>query len=284
MSYNTKEISRQDGSPVELYDIALGSESWHFCSGEDSFTIDMVDYTPLPAMREGVSIGQEERTTELAIILPASHEFVRKYIDVIPGTIATVTIRRFHRDDTDVEVISLFKGSVAAVKFDNNGATASVGIAPFTDRISLSMPRFVYSSLCNAILGDQWCTVDLDAGVTPDANAFPYTHVGTCSSVDILHLQVGGIVSAGYPDNFFTAGRIVTPAGDTRLIVKQTGNHVYVYVPLFEGTALETHSLTLIVGCDHSATSCHGKFDNLEHFQGFPYVPSTNPFTTGLLT
>lgn len=283
MSYTAKENSRQDGSPVELYDITLGSESWHFCSGEDAFNITpSTQYEPLPTMRDGINVGPEDRKREVAVILPASHEFVRKYIIVIPGTIATITIRRFHRNDDDVETISLFKGIVTAVRFDDNGATASIGVAPFTDRMGLSMPRFVYSSLCNAVLGDQWCTVDLENGSTPDEDSFPYKHIGTASSTQTLSVQIGGITGAGYPDNFFTAGRVVTNAGDTRLVVRQTGNHVRVYVPFFEGTDLDGQSLTIFVGCDHSVTMCHDRFRNVINFQGYPYVPSNNPFQTGL--
>lgn len=280
MSYGPLEISRDSSSPVELYDIALGAEAWHFTSAEDPVTIDGTDYMPIAINRESVPLASEERTEELAVTLPSDHEFVQKYVNVVPGDIATITIRRFQRYDDDTEVISLFKGVVSAVAFTNNGSVAQIGIAPFTDNLSKPMPRYVYSGLCNNILGDQWCTIDLETG--EDVDSRPFKFVGNCSDVDYTTITVDG-VGAAYPDNFFQAGVLKTAAGDQRLIVKQVGDTLYLYIPLFEGVALEGNDVTLYAGCDHSLTVCQNKFDNVINYGGFPFVPRNNPFETGLV-
>jgi uncharacterized phage protein (TIGR02218 family) len=284
MSYNGEESSRKSGSPVELYDINLGSDSWHFTSSEDTITMDAIDYEPMPVHRESFPIGREENKPETPITLPASHPFVRKFIQLVPSEIASVSLRRYHRFDLTTEVISLFTGYVTGVKFSDDGLTATIGVAPFTANMSRPVPRYVYSGLCNHVLGDRWCnadgTVDLATDSSPGGKAFKY--VGNLSAFTTpTRITVDG-VSSTYPDNFFQSGRVVTAAGDTRLITHQIGNSCYLYVPLFEGAALIGNNVTLFAGCDHTVPTCKDKFGNVINFGGFPFVPLNNPFNTGL--
>lgn len=281
MSYNAEEYSNADGSPVELYDIVLGATSWHFCSGEDAITQDAVLYTPLTVDRDTLPVGPSERTNDFGISLPATHPFVLKYRLLVPGQKATVTIRRIHRTDGSHAVINLFKGVVVAIAFVNNGATAQIGVAPGTSNFTLMMPRYVYSSQCNHVLGDRWCTIDLETGTS--LTGFPYKHSNTVVSVTGKDIVVGGIVGAGYPDDFFAGGVLVTAAGDRRLIVGQTGDHCYVYIPPFEGTALVGTTVAVYAGCDHTLDTCTSKFDNRINYGGFNYVPLTSPFSNSVV-
>lgn len=281
MTYEPKEISREDGSPVELYTITLGSQSWHFTSGAEEIELDMDTYVPLPVSRDAVTIGKQDLTQEVGVVLPGDHEFVSLYKLLVPASKAFLTIRRFHRTDDDVQVIALFKGVVSAIKFEGNGATASIGVAPLTDNLNLTIPRYVYSSLCNHVLGDRWCTKNLDTQSSPDM--FAYKFVGNANTVERNRIIVDGLTTAAYPDNFFAAGKVVTAAGDQRLVTHSNGNNLFVYVPFFEGTALEGHNVTCYAGCDHSLDACKSKFDNVINYGGFPAVPKINIFQTGLI-
>jgi uncharacterized phage protein (TIGR02218 family) len=283
MSFNGEETSRKSGSPVELYDINLGTQSWHFTSGEEPVTIDMIDYEPMAIHRESFPVGREENKPETPITIPATHEFVQMFIPLVPAQIATVTLRRFHRYDLLTETISLFAGYVTGIKFSDDGLTATIGVAPFTENMSRPVPRYVYSGLCNHVLGDRWCnadgTVDLETGSTPSGLPFKFT--GTVTSVNGLSVVVSGI-SGTYPDNFFQSGRVLTAAGDTRLVTKQNGSNIHIYVPLFEGADLVGQTVSVYIGCDHSLPICASNFNNVINYGGFPFVPLTNPFNTGL--
>lgn len=279
MAYGPLEASQEDGSPIELYDIVQGDDSWHFTSSEETITIDAVEYLPIPLSRENIPMSSDERTEDLMISLPTTHEFCQRFIRLLPAETASITIRRFQRYDDDIEVIKLFRGTMSAAKYSNNGTTCQIGIAPYSENLSKPIPRYVYSGLCGNILGDRWCTVDLETGVSPDM--LPYKFEGEMLTQVSTVITIDGLGSA-YPDNFFQAGRILTPAGDTRLITKQIGDTIYLYIPLYEGAVLIGETMTLFAGCDHSLIVCGDKFDNVLNYNGFPFVPQKNPFQSGL--
>lgn len=278
MSYSGEETSRASGSPIEVYDIVLGSEEWHLTSSEEPVTISMVDYTPLALKREGIPISKDDRTTEANLALPFDHDFVQRYILIVPSEKAYVTIRRFHRYDVGPAVISLFKGVVNAVRFSSDGLIAFVGIAPFSDNLGLNIPRYNYSSLCNHVLGDRTCRIDLENDSSPTL-MLPYKFVGNFSAINGVVVTVDGIAAAGYPDHFFNSGMFKTIAGDKRCIKKQVGDIIHLLVPPFEGSGLLGQDVTIYAGCDHKISTCQNTFDNVINFGGFPTVPAKNPFT-----
>ena len=38
------------------------------------------------------------------------------------------------------------------------------------------------------------------------------------------------------------------------------------------------YPVTLVAGCDHSMAVCAGRFDKLDNYGGFPFIPPKNPF------
>ena len=38
----------------------------------------------------------------------------------------------------------------------------------------------------------------------------------------------------------------------------------------------------VFAGCDHTVDTCDQKFDNVINYGGWPYVPSKNPFESGI--
>jgi hypothetical protein len=41
-------------------------------------------------------------------------------------------------------------------------------------------------------------------------------------------------------------------------------------------------NVTLTAGCDRTRATCVAKFNNLANFMGFPYIPTKNPYSSGL--
>jgi hypothetical protein len=37
-----------------------------------------------------------------------------------------------------------------------------------------------------------------------------------------------------------------------------------------------------VAGCDHSVSTCAARFGNLANYGGFPFIPTKNPFSTGV--
>jgi hypothetical protein len=63
------------------------------------------------------------------------------------------------------------------------------------------------------------------------------------------------------------------------MIVSESGSSVELLYPV--DIAVSTN-VVLTVGCDHSTSTCASRFNNLDNYGGFPFIPSKNPFSTGV--
>lgn len=43
-------------------------------------------------------------------------------------------------------------------------------------------------------------------------------------------------------------------------------------------------TLRFYAGCNHSVVTCKDKFNNVNNYGGCPFVPTRNPFSTGVIT
>jgi hypothetical protein len=284
VSYTGQEASREGGSPVEVYDFSIGAVVYRHTSGEDPVTLGGDLYTPLAIDRENIRLGGEERTQPISVTMPSTHLFPQLYVIAVPGQRATVTIRRFHRfDSPGVEVVEIFKGRVQSVGFEANGLSAKVVVMPLTGAHSRTIPLFVFSSLCNHILGQTpdngngGCPVDLEAGVSP-VNGLPFKFSGAVSAVSANTITLPG--ANAFPVNWFTGGFVKTASLDYRLVLSHSGNNLKLLVPFTEDVLGDT--VTVYAGCDHRLVTCATVFNVADDFGGYPYVPLLNPFTTSL--
>ena len=74
--------------------------------------------------------------------------------------------------------------------------------------------------------------------------------------------------------NWFALGR-VTVGNETRLCVGANGNRLWLNAP-FRSASIGNQA-TAFAGCDKRAETCVSKFDNLDNFLGFPYIPNRHP-------
>jgi uncharacterized phage protein (TIGR02218 family) len=268
MSYLASEQSVDSGSPVELYTFNVGTTNYRFTSGAESVLYSGNTFDPLPVSREAIVIGREDRADLIAITMPSAHPFAAGYAKVVPGNRATLTIQRFHRSDPIAELLTLFKGVVRSVTFSDKGGMSRVGVMPISGALARQIPRFTFQGLCNNVLFDSWCTIS--------SAAFKYT--GAASAPVALQFDVTGL-GAAKGDDWATAG-FATYNGDYRLILKQLGNTLTLLLPFNDDVT--GHNVDVFAGCDHSLKTCNDKFSNLINFNGYPYIPTKNPFATGL--
>lgn len=268
MSYAIQENSTEEGSPVELYEFTTGGTVYYFTTGAEAIVIGGHTYVPTPVSRDTIVVGPESRTEVVQISLPEDHAFVNGYARVVPGNRALLVLKRIHRTDALTEVITVFQGVVRAVSFSDKGGFARVGVMPISGALTRQVPRYVYSSQCNHVLYDSWCT--------KVANDYKFT--GTVTANSHQFLTVPGSDANG--DGWYNAG-FATFNGDYRMIQKNTGTEIKLLLPFNDDlTGLD---VDLFAGCDHSVAVCKSdKFENLINFGGFPNVPSKNPFNTGL--
>jgi len=272
MTYQSEETSPESGRPVELFTIVLGASTFRYTSAEDDVVINAITYTAVPLLRGAFATGPDERSNTIDITLPVSNEFVRKYINSVPGSRAFLQIVRTQRDDVAQEEEATFQGLVEAVSFNKNVTEAKVTVLPLIAAVSRPIPRYVYSSQCNHVLYDP-TTCDAD---DTDPSFRLSANVTVVSGVTIT---IPG--AAAFGDGWFDGGYVETTGGtDARMVISQVGDVFTLMLPFTDSPLGST--MVALAGCGRSIAICKSKFDNVINFGGFAFVPSKNIFTSGL--
>lgn len=269
-SFDDFEISREQSKPLEIYSIVLGTETFRWTSAEDTLTVSALDYVPIPISRSQTSQTADARNKDLTITVPGDNDFASRYIDIVPGVKATVSITRLQRDESPVfdTQILIFKGQVLSVRFPDDGHTAEILVRSQEAALNRSVPRFTFMASCNHVLYDSRCGVD----------PAQFDHTGNVSAVSGSVITVDGAAASGLD---FTGG-FCTPVSTTdfRMILSQSGDDLTLLLP-FQASPL-SQNVQVFAGCDRLAGGdCGQVFDNVINFGGFPFVPNRNPFRGG---
>jgi len=265
MAFETYEESQQQGSPIELYTMTMGSDiyRWH-TSVEYEITHSGDKFYRLQISRGSIVTGQEY----LEVIMPGDLEFPLQFASIAPGRTATLTIQTYHRaDPSDVKVI--YKGVVRAVSFAKDTAEARLSLIPLSAAFDMEIPERTYQAPCNHVLFDADCKVS--AGM--------FKHEDSVTAVTGNVISVNGLLAAK-GDGWATGGYVAYGVLDYRLVLSQSGDDLTLVLPFHE-TVLD-QTVSVYAGCDHTIGTCDSKFSNKINFGGCPYVPTINIFATGI--
>lgn len=274
MSFDTYETSTEQGTPVEIYDLTFASSEYRYTSNQVDVVVEANTYAAIP-----ISRGRINRTIEkgsegkLEIVLPGDTPFVTAFALSSAGSRAFVTVRRYHRDDPATEVILIYKGTIQTVRFEANGRRAVLQARALTSAEGRTVPRMTFQGLCNHMLYSTQCGVNKDL----------FKHILYVQSVSsdgkTLTVLGAGALGADYFENGYCEF-----GSDFRMVTAQDGasnNDLHLMVPF--ATSPIAQWLTFYAGCKHRLSDdCNTKFSNAVNFGGFPYVPTKNPFESGL--
>jgi uncharacterized phage protein (TIGR02218 family) len=269
--FDTYEKSVESSQPLELYTITLGLTTWRYVAGDQAYTIGGDTFEPLAITREALNQSKEE-DQQLTITLPAMTDICRQYISTVPGQGASVKVERVQKPD-GIDRIIVFVGSLLTVTFEESGKLARLTVQAQNKAMSRTIPRNVYSSICNHVLYDPRCTID--------RTLFRITGEVLLEDVAARTIQVNG--ADGQADGYYQAGYVESTsatAPDRRLILAHVGE--VLTLNLAFGHSLLGQNVRVYAGCKHDAPTCKSKFNNLPNFGGYPFVPTTNIFSTGL--
>lgn len=263
MTYSTYENSLDSGTPIELYEFVQGSNRWNYISGADSIVRLGQTYTPMPVSRDRIKQTSDIFKDSLKLSFPRDDPFASQFLGFAPEDVTTVTVLRGHVGDPDNEFIVYWKGRVVGAKASGNEINVECE-SVFT---SIKRPglraRFEYG--CRRTLYLKGCNVNREL----------YKHEGEVLSIaNGLVVAVGG--AALQPAGFYTGGMLVAPDGTPRFITAHSGDQVTMARPL--PGLVGGMTVALYPGCDHLLGTCKNKFNNLDNFGGFPFIPGRNPF------
>lgn len=274
MTFEAYEISEESSEPVELYTFSVGTYVKYYASCPDEITTGGNTYEPIPISRTAVVMTSEDLIEPIEITVPATNPFALKYLDVPPGQEGEITIDRLQRGDVSEELQRIFYGAIHAVRFTEDFTHAVIGAFWKTAKNNRQLPRLTFGRPCNYVVGDSsTCKVNLDLAA--------FKHTGQVAGAVGRVLTVSGILG-NFADGWFTGGVVRTVTyDDRRLILSHVGNDLTLIMPFHDdlaGTLVDVRA-----GCDHDIEGdCATKFDNVIEYGGWAFVPTQNPFTSGI--
>lgn len=259
--YFNIEDSLDEGAPVELYEFTQGNKKFSYSSGASDVDYLGRTFAGLSLTRDSVKQTSDIFKDSLKLTFPRSNEFAAQYLGFAPEDVTTLCVYRGHYGDDDF--IVYWKGRIIGAKASGN----SIEIECESIFTSIKRPglraRFEYN--CRHTLYQTGCNI----------NREQYRHDGIISSITgELTVEISG--ASIQPNGYYTGGFLVAPSGATRFLTDHREEAVDLSRPLSE--LASGMSVTIYPGCDHLKETCHTKFNNLDNFGGFPYIPQRNPF------
>jgi uncharacterized phage protein (TIGR02218 family) len=262
-SFLEDERSIEQSRPREGVEILLPAETIRIATGTRNITIDGNVYTAAPSQRAGVKVAQPGETNETQIVLPATHPFVRRYVQAPPRV---VLINVWRKQLVSNEEKCIWRGYVAGIGISSDGlATFTVPLMPSAP-LKRTLPMIAAERSCVHTLYGNLCAVDPDDHKITTAITFTNGNVARVASM--------GAHASGWA----TFGRIVHVAsGESVTLVDHVALELTLRSPIYgmkNGDAVE-----VFAGCDLQVLTCRDKFDNVVRFGGFAAMPKHNPFT-----
>jgi uncharacterized phage protein (TIGR02218 family) len=155
----------------------------------------------------------------------------------------------------------IFVGQIKNVSF--KGATANIECVGFEHFLKMPVPTLRYQLTCNWKLFDSHCKI------APEDYK-----VSAVVTLDATETKLTSATFGGYDDGYFTGG-FVEFGDDSRTIVAHEGNTITIAYRMKSLT--DNDSVDAWPGCDGRAETCRDKFDNINNFLGFPFIPVDNP-------
>ncbi|UTC27979.1 putative virion structural protein [Stenotrophomonas phage A1432] len=264
MTYAAVENSAQGGAPVELYEFTQGLQRWFYCSGADVVNRLGIDYAPSNIQRDRIKQSTDVFKNGIKLSFPRDNEFAVQFLGFAPELPTTVSIFRGHYSDPDKQFVIYWKGRLLSAKATDS--KIELECEPVYTSIRRPGLRAKFEYGCRHVLYGRRCAVN------QETYKFTGTVIGVTGGLVVAVAGIAGV----YPDGYFTGGVIYGADRAARFIVAHTGNNLTLSRPLTSLVGAMT--VTVYPGCDHLRTTCETKFNNLDNFGGFPWVPSRNPF------
>lgn len=281
MSYAGQEESVELGRPVELYLFQSLTETFAYTSAPESITFNATTYTPKAISRSEPSIrgSTADSDATLTVTLPIGDPLAQRYVSGVPAGQDELTVYRRHSNDGPTpETIVFFEGLVDSMAVRGNEAL--IAVRPQSSKFRRTTPKRKFQAPCAHVLYDLGC------GISDSDPNFAFPVVVTAISADGATVTVSGTGLSAQASDFFLGGVLRQGGVDRRMVLTQNdlGGDVMEVTVLIPFQDLSTGTnMTLLAGCDHSVTTCRDKFDNVDRYGGFPFIPTKNPFDTGII-
>lgn len=275
MTFDAQETSLEGGSPVELYTFQNGGTFTRVTPQAEDYQIGGETFLSLEMSRSNPKLSEERAGVQLQINVPDDFAVAQLFNEIVPDERIALQIDRVHLTDGGLERVVFWEGFIINCRFQ--GRTAKLIGEPIQALFGRQIPRRTYQAVCNHVLFDANCTVSKASFSDP-------VSVDSISA-DGITLVLDSLSTARPADTLFYQGGFVQRSnGDKRTILEYTFATDTVRLLLgFPGLAVG-ELVTAFAGCNHlvDGDCSASKFNNVPNHGGFPFVPTSNPFNTGL--
>lgn len=265
MTYSARELSADQGRPIELYEFRREGQIWRFTSSDTVVTHSAATYQPAVIERSTLEQGSEMNRTALTLTMQRDLPMVELYQAGPPSDVITLTLRQLHVDDNEARL--LWSGRIITVVTWDMGR-AKMTLEPVYTSLRRNGLRRLYQRQCPHLLYGVDCKVSNAA----------FRVVGAATQINGLVIQMNE--AAALPSGWFSGGYlewlISTGIYERRFIESHSGSSMTCTVQpigLAVGTELRAYP-----GCNHLISTCESKFNNANNYGGMPYIPTKNPF------
>ena len=266
-NFTNLEYSVDSGAPFELYDFVRGTWHMYLTTRKTAYTVtDNQVYEPAAITRSRIPHGEDIAKDAITITVPIDHELVAEFMHYPPEESVSVTIRKLHRALAYADAVVVWKGRVVSI--EPRGERAELSCESLYTAMRRNGLRLRSELICQHVLYGAACGANQPAKRVDDAiSAMPTATTLTMSAI------------SGYAAGWFRGGILACTLGQ-RYILSHSGNALAISRPLAGLAAGLT--VALYPGCDRTLATCRDKFDNLDNYLGFPWIPGQNPFAVSI--
>jgi uncharacterized phage protein (TIGR02218 family) len=268
MGYAALETSFAEGSELRLFlfETHDGVTKWGYTTNREPVTLSGVTYVPEVISATSMRQSASGDSNPVTITVPFDNPVAALHVPYLPYQPIKVMLLSVQRNDMTLEVKQGFSGKVTG--FAMKDALIELLCAP-TDELAQQVPWAVQKPGCVLATYSERCGVNMETfGMD----------VGAITSFAATTIQAAAFATK--PDGWFRSGFIRnTATGETRFITEHTGDTIKVVYP-FSDMALDL-VLRAYAGDDHTAATCHAKFNNKVNYLGWDHSPTYNVFAHG---
>lgn len=273
MGFSLFEISSWLGRPVCLYEFQWGETFYRYTSADrvvehgDDDLGNPVEWEPISISDNGFTQGVTQQ--DFTITLPRSNPVVQLFRSTPPSRTISIVCRRFHKDDVDQESTVYWSGSIGNVRPKDAVSAEIIGI-PLTTTLRRSGMRLCWERGCPHALYDEGCRVDRELFKT-------VTTITAMTGASIEVASLGAWPAAQYAGGYVEWEATAEGTKDNRAIEGSGGGLVLNLMGTTDRMEVG-QDITLYLGCDLTAATCQGVFNNLANHGGFEFLAGKSPF------